>query len=216
MKLIPAIAMCFTCCVMAAAQPVPVDVRFKMLDIKDPYGVPYPPVPGAKVRLVLGEDANWQKPDAGHTFVTGPDGEARFTMQTQLDNRWQSRNVGFTPIRIPGRTEHLRIGVELDHEFPGIEKVFRWLLTMDVDCFRDGTCSTVGFMGIYTPDERGNFTKPLPRVGSTESWKVEQLGGQVMWGMTYDAADFLLSTVEGAPGRRSLSFAVKKRTRVAR
>jgi hypothetical protein len=67
-----------------------------------------------------------------------------------IDTRWRSRNIGFTPFSMPSRADHMKIAVELEHNFPpereGPLKVFRWVLTMDLDCFR-GQCSTVGFMG---------------------------------------------------------------------
>jgi len=167
------------------------------------------------VRLVLGQSPDWQNPDAGHKFVTDEKGEAHFTMDGLIDKRWQSRNVGFTPLRMPSRTDHMQIATELEHKFPiektGEYKTFRWLLTMDLDCFPDGQCSTVGFMGIYTPDAQGRFTKALARQGGTESWKVPQLNDQVIWGMSYEVADFMMSTVPNDPKKRTLKFAIKRR-----
>jgi hypothetical protein len=104
--------------------------------------------------------------------------------------------------------------VELEHKFPlekeGALKSFRWLLTMDLDCFRDGQCSTVGFMAIHTPDAQGRFTKPLARQAGTESWKVPELNDKVIWGMSYQVADFLMSTDENDPKKRTLKFAIKR------
>ena len=198
---------------MASGQTVPIDVKFTLLDVKDPYATPFPPLAGATVRLVLGESPNWQHPDAGHKFVTDAKGEAHFTMDGLIDTRWRSRNIGFTPFSMPSRADHMKIAVELEHNFPpekeGPLKVFRWVLTMDLDCFR-GQCSTVGFMGIYTPDAQGRFTKPLARQGGTESWKVPELNDRVIWGMSYQVADFTMSPDPDDPKKRTLSFAIKR------
>ena len=72
---------------MASAQTVPNDVKFTLLDVKDPYATPFPPLAGATVRLVLGESPNWRHPDAGHKFVTDAKGEAHFTMDGLIDTR---------------------------------------------------------------------------------------------------------------------------------
>src|SRR5882724_8726476 len=103
---------------MASAQTVPIDVSFTLLDLKDPYAYPVPPLADAAVRLVLGESPDWQNPDAGHKFVTDANGDAQFTMDGLIDTRWRSRNIGFTPFSWPSRVNHLKIGVELEHRFP--------------------------------------------------------------------------------------------------
>ena len=53
--------------------------------MKDPYTSTYPPLAGEAVRLVLGEGANWQNPDAGRKFLTDEKGEAHFTMDGLMD-----------------------------------------------------------------------------------------------------------------------------------
>ncbi len=199
---------------MARAQTVPINVDFTLLDVVDAYKTPYPPLAGETVRLVLGESRDWQNPDAGHKFVTDEKGEAHFTMNALIDPRWRWRNIGFTPLSMPVRSDHLKLGVELAHKFPlekdGPVKAFRWLLTMDLDCFPNGQCSTVGFMGIYTPDAQGRFTKPLVRQGGTESWKVPELNDKVIFGMSYEVADFLMSRDSEDPKKRTLSLAIKR------
>lgn len=202
---------------MASAQIIPIDVQFQLVGMKDNYDAAPAPLAGETVRLILGEGADWQSPNAGHKFVTDQKGEARFTMDAPIDTRWRSRNVGFTPFSMPVRADHLKIAVELEHWFPleknGPLKSFRWLLTMDLDCFHDGPCSTVGFMGIYTPDAQGRFTRALARVAGTESWKVPELNDQVIWGMSYQVADFLMNVDENDPKRRTLRFAIKRLAR---
>src|SRR5580658_5128513 len=105
-------------CLMAGAQTVPIGVDFTLLDVKDPYNPPYPPLAGETVRLVLGQSPDWQNPDAGHKFVTDEKGEAHFTMDGLLDPVWRWRNVGFTPLSMPVKGEHMKIGVELLHTIP--------------------------------------------------------------------------------------------------
>jgi hypothetical protein len=192
---------------MARAQTVPIRVDFTFLDAKDPYATPYPPLAGETVRLVLGESPTWQNPDAGHKFVTDEKGEAHFTMDGLIDPRWQWKGIALTPFSIPVRSEHTKIGVELERKIE--QKTFRWLLTLDLDCY-GGPCSTVGFMGIYTPDAQGRFTKALARQGGTESWKVPELNDKVIWGMGYQVADFLMSPDENDPKQRTLRLAIKR------
>jgi hypothetical protein len=199
----------------ARAQTVPIDVSFTLLDMKDPYNPPYPPLAGETVRLVLGETPDWQNPDAGHKFVTDEKGEAHFTMNGLLDPVWRWRNIGFTPLSMPVKGEHMKIGVELLHTIPvegGSDFTARWLLTMDLDGFK-GQSATVGFMGIYTPDAQGRFTKALVRQGSNEAWKVPAMNDKIMWGMSYEVANFLLSPDPNDPKKRTLQYGFKRRAR---
>jgi len=197
-----------------STQATPVDVQFKLIGTTDNFDADPPPVVGETVRLVLGETPDWQNPGAGRQFVTDSKGEARFTMDVPLDSRIRSRNIGFTPFSSYSRSEHMKIAVELKHELPvdtgGATRSFRWLLTMDVDCFKGGTCSSNDFMTIVTPDAQGRFTKTLARQGGNEAWLVPELGNKVMWGMSYKAVDFMLSTDENDPKKRTLRFVVKR------
>jgi hypothetical protein len=190
-----------------------IDVNFSLLSMKDNYSQP-DPLPGAIVRPVLGAGPDWQNPTAGRKFVTDDKGEAHFTMDGLIDMRWRSRNVGFTPFSIPVRSEHMQIATELEHKLPaekeGEYKTFRWVLTMDLDCFKEGTCSTSGLMGIYTPDSQGRFTKALARQGGNEAWKVPELNDKVIWGMNYQVADFLMTTDPADQKKRNLQLAFKR------
>jgi hypothetical protein len=197
---------------------VPISVTFKLLEEKNAYP-PEEPIPGAEVRLVLGSTPDWQNPDAGHRFVTDSKGEAHFEMHGLIDRRTQSRNIGFTPFSLPSRTDHMLIGVELEHVFPfannAPSKILRWLLTMDLDRFKDDQCRTVGFMSIFTQDADGKFTKPLQRQGGEDAWIVPELNNQVVWGMFYKVANFGLSALDKTTGKRTLTFAVKRLRRTA-
>lgn len=206
--------LCLAWASTASAQVTPINVQFKLISMKDNYDADPAPVVGETVRLVLGEKSDWQNADAGRKFVTDKKGEAHFVMDGLIDSRSRSRNIGFTPFSSWSKAEHMKIAVELEHKYPlekdGPPKSFRWLLTMDLDCFKDGQCSTVGFMGIYTPDAQGRFTRALVRQGGTESWAVPELNGKVIWGMSYQVADFMLSPDENDPKRRTLKFAIKR------
>ena len=214
MKRVFALSALLTWGSFAAAQMTPIDVQFRLIAMKDNYDAEPAPLAGVSTRLVLGDAAGWQEPDAGHRFVTDAKGEARFTVDALADARTRSRNIGFTPFSMPSRTEHLRIGVELEHrvvpEKGGAPRIFRWLLTMDLDCFRNGECRTVGFTGIHAPDAQGRFSIPLVRQGSAEAWKVPALDDQIVRGMSYQAADFMLSADERDPKKRTLNFMVKR------
>ena len=51
------------------------------------------------------------------------------------------------------------------------------------------------------------------RQAGTESWKVPELNDQVIWGMSYQVADFMLGTDEKDPKKRTLKFAIKRLAR---
>jgi hypothetical protein len=200
----------FLICLMARAQ-TPVEVHFQLISMGSHSDTG---IPGEKVRLILGDAPGWQNATAGHAFVTDEKGEAVFTMDAKIDKIFKWQNVGFTPIRVPVRAEHLQIGVELPHRFPlenGGFADFRWVLTMDVDrLLSRSSTGTVGFMGIYTPDEHGNFTKPLRRDGTQDAWFVPALNNRVIRGLRYNAVDWSLLEDEKNPNRRMLNFAVKR------
>jgi hypothetical protein len=206
--------------IMAKAQTIPIDVHFNLYDVTDNYGSQNDPLPGATVRLILGAGPDWQSPTAGYKFVTDQKGEVRFTANGLIDKRWRSQNIGFTPFSWPVRSEHMQIAAELEHRLPlekaGEFKTFRWVVTMDLDCFSHGQCSTVGFMGIYTPDAQGRFTKALQRTGPQDSWKVPEMGDQVLWGHSYTCADFGMSPDENDPNKRVLKLAFKRLPRAVR
>jgi hypothetical protein len=193
----------------AKAQPVPLDVNFKMIDIENK------PLAGVPVRLVFGSGPEWQSPNAGNRFVTDAKGEAHFTTKVVIERRWQSQNVGFTPLSVPIRTDHVRVAAELEQKFPvdtgeGYRSI-QMLLTMDIDCNRDGDCSTHDFTAIYLPDATGRFARRPERFQSYEAWRIEEFGGLVMWGLGYKAADFLMTADPDHPdGKRTLQLAFKR------
>lgn len=192
----------------AKAQPVPLDVSFKMIDVENK------PLASVPVRLVFGAGPDWQNPNAGNRFLTDANGQARFTTNVIIEKRWQSKNVGFTPLSVPIRTDHVMVAAELEQKIPVDTegyRSFQVLLTMDIDCSGDGQCSTHDFTAIYLPDATGRFTRRPERFQSYEAWKIEEFGGKVMWGIGYRAADFTMETYPGHPdGKRTLQLAFKR------
>src|SRR5579872_6398160 len=80
---------------LGRAQPVPLNVEFKLTDLE------YKPLSGQPVRLVFGAAKDWQTPNAGNRLVTDANGQATFTTQALIDRRWTSVPVGFTGISRP-------------------------------------------------------------------------------------------------------------------
>lgn len=208
------LAACLLCTSVLAT---PIEVRFRLLGMKTNYDVDadMAPLAGKSVRLVLGERADWQSATAGHRFTTDAKGEATFTVDATIDSRVRSRNVGFTPFAKPEKADHLRIAIELDHEFAladgSTPKPVRWLLTMDVYCYQDGQCSTDDFMSIHGADERGDFGRALQRVSGQEAWKAPELDGRIARGMHYRLGDFQLARDERDQNRRVLKLFLKRR-----
>lgn len=137
-------------------------------------------------------------------------------MNGLVDSRYRSRNIGFTPFQSPPRADHVMIAVELDHEFSFENgrppRNLRWLLTMDLDCFSNRQCSTVGFMSILAPDAEGHF-RPLERQNGDDAWRVPELGNRVVWGMGYRVADFNLEKPDGNSKRGALKLKLKRERR---
>jgi len=140
---------------VAAAGTVPLDVEFKLTDID------YKPLPGVPLRLVLGA-ADWQAPDAGVRIVTGEDGTARFTTQAVVDRRWDFSNIGFTPLRMPFRPDHIAVAAELPFAMPKKDAddiIHRWLYTADINRDPGGDCSTDDLDKVYEAGADGHFSK---------------------------------------------------------
>jgi hypothetical protein len=185
---------------VARTSAVPLAVDFQLTDLD------YKPLVGRPVRLIFGEGQDWQAPTIGHRIVTADDGKAHFTADVVLERRWRSVNVGFTPIRVPMRTDHLLIAAELERVIPvgpgGADLTLPMLYRMDVDRFRDGTCSTFGFVAMYTADATGRFVNRVPPAG----YPVPDSGGLVLFGEGYATWDNLLEPSEGGGWKIKLGF----------
>jgi len=77
----------------------------------------YRPLSGEPIRLVFGPKGS-QAPDAGVRVVTTQDGTAQFATQALVDRRWIFVNIGFTPLGMPLRADHLAIALALSFVMP--------------------------------------------------------------------------------------------------
>src|ERR1700744_2923463 len=94
-----------------AAGTVPLDVELKVTD-QD-----YHPLAGVPVRLVFG-GPDWQGPDGGGEGGTPDARSAKLTAPAVIDRRWSSVNIGFTPLRMPVRVDHLSLAAEMIFTMP--------------------------------------------------------------------------------------------------
>lgn len=190
-------------CLSIHGQTVPVDVYFKMTELERMDR----PLAGVPVRLVVGEVAGWQGPNAGHRFVTGPEGDARFTVEGVVDRRWNMVPYAMTGLSFPKRADHVMIAAELEQLIPtpsGEYRHLQWLHTLDLDCYTEDYCATSDIGAIYTRDAKGRFTvkgQPGPSTRHMPGGlKMPELGGMVLSGPGYKATDFYLSPAD--PGRK--------------
>ena len=133
-----------------AAGTVPLDVELKVTDHD------YKPLAGVPVRLVFGLP-DWQSPDAGVKVVTGDDGIVKFTADAVIERRWSSVNVGFTPLRMPVRVDHLSLAAELVFTMPkreGGDVDHRFLYSAYIERLSGGDEAS--------PKISTRFTRPVP------------------------------------------------------
>jgi len=185
----------------AAGGTVPLDVELKVTD-KD-----YHPLAGVPVRLVFGLP-DWEAPDAGIRVVTGDDGTVKFTTEAVIERRWSSSNIGFTPLRMPFRADHLRLAVELTFTVPkrdGGDADHHLLYTADIDRLPDGDCSTDDLDKVYEAGADGRFTKLVgsnaagPNFdGLIDGWRLSSAGYR-MWNSMLEPAEAAASGDNTAP-----------------
>jgi hypothetical protein len=176
---------------------VPIDIAFKLVDDQNV------PVPGASLRIVAGVpdwDADgWRGPDAGVRIVTGADGTARFKTDGVVDRRWRWEPVGFTPIRVPVRVDHLGVGFEVARVLPTRhgDVTKHWFYTTEIWRYVDGTSGTFDMDRVYEAGSDGRFTKLLAKsVSSPDS--VIMIDGLALSGSGYRLADFTLGPAADA------------------
>jgi hypothetical protein len=190
----------------AEAGPMMLDVEFKLTDPDNH------PLAGVPVRLVLGV-ADWQAPDAGVRIVTADDGTARFTTEAAIERRWHWTNVGFTPLSIPSRVDHLAIAAELERVLPrkdGSEATYHWLYTAEISRFRDGDCSTDDIDDIYQAGPDGRFTKLIGSGATSPDFQM-MIDGLFLTGGGYKLWDFMLSrSKDGADGHWHLKLGLAR------
>jgi hypothetical protein len=172
---------------------VPLAVEFKLTDDQ------YQPLSGVPVRLVFG-GKDWQGPNAGVRIVTGEDGTAHFTAQAVIDRRWHFTNVGFTPLSVPSRVDHLALAIELAFATPrrdGDDLVHHWLYTADIDRLSDGDCSTYDLDKVYAAGPDGAFTQLVGENAAGPNFDA-LVDGMRLSGAGYKLWEFMLAPSEGA------------------
>ena len=168
----------------ALAQPVPLDVTFKLTDLD------YKPVAGAAVRVVFGSDPDWQAPNAGRRFVTDANGEHRFTASVVVDKRSRKLPTNFADSLLsrPQATDHLKVGAELGYAG------FRWLYVVDVDRFPNTDVMLDDF-SVFTADAQGRYVRKARQQG--RDWLMADLNGLALTGPGYEPWNFMLRPQEG-------------------
>jgi hypothetical protein len=185
--------------VSAQAQPVTLDVTFKLTDLENH------PLPNVPARVVFGSDPDWQSAGTGKRVITDAKGEAHFTANVALDQKLRKVPTNFVGSLVSGpqQTDHLAVAAEL--EFAD----FHWLYVADLFRFRQGDTMTDG-LSVYTPDERGRFVHKAEYDG--HAWKMRDLKGLMLTHPGYELGDFALAPDPADPSakRWTLKLAFKK------
>jgi hypothetical protein len=173
----------------AAAQPVALEVRFKLTD-RD-----YKPLAAVPVRIVFGSDPAWQTAVAGQRVVTDAKGEATLRTNVVLDKqiRKMPTNVVSSLLSRPSETDHLRVAAEMEY----MEQ--RWLYVVDVVRFPGGDVMLDDF-SLYTADAQGRFTQKAEH--NANGWKIAGLGGLMLTKPGYEPYDFNLDLDPADPSRQ--------------
>jgi hypothetical protein len=190
------------------ARAVPLHVDFKLTDEE------YRPLAGVSVRLVFGT-GDRQAPDAGTRIVTAADGTATFTIDAVINRRWQFRNIGFTPLSMPVRTDHVSVAAELEFVLPkkdGPDAVHRWLYTAEIDRDGSGDCSTDDLDKVYEAGPDGRFTRLVGANASGPNFNVN-IDGWSLSSAGYKLSDFMLEPEDTAAGEKRwhLKLAIMRR-----
>jgi len=158
----------------------PIDVQFKLTDLD------YKPIAGVPVRVAFGPDAAWQSPDAGTRFTTDAAGQFRFTASAEIDEQPKKMPTNFADSLTsrPQPTDHLRVAVELPY------MTFRWAYVVDLWRFRNGGDVMNEGVSVYTPDDRGRFTREAKRVDG--GWLMADLKGLALTTPGHEPWDYFL------------------------
>lgn len=207
MKLLMMMALLVKALGAAAQPPVILTVDFQLTRLESSEAIP-----GAAVRLVLGEAEDIRLPSAGRRFVTDAEGRARLTIPVAMDRRWISVPVAQTGLSVPRRVDHLRIAVELEQMLPqadGRLLARPWLHLLDIDCITADSCATSDISIAYLQDESGQWTRPV-HFGKLNP-HVPELGGLVLSDAGYRTADFLLSPDTADRSRWTLRLLLQRK-----
>lgn len=181
----------------ATAQPVTLDVHFKLTDLD------YKPLAGVPVRIVFALDKNWQDAAAGAKATTDANGEAKIVANVALEKVRKKVPTNFAGSLLSGSqpADHVTAAVEL----PSIG--YRWLYVVDLFRFEGGDVM-LDDMSIYTRDPKGNFT--LKAKEDSAGWHMPELGGLVLTSALYEPRNYTLEPVQGKPNEWTLQLSFKK------
>lgn len=183
----------------ALAQPVTLDVKFRLTDLE------YKALAGVPVRVVFGSDPDWIAPNTGQRFVTDANGEHQFSTQVVLDRRSRRRPTNFVD-SLTARNEpvdHLLVAAELGYF------EYQWLYAVDIHRFPGGDVLTEGF-DVYSRDAQGRFTVRARRENG--GWFLPELKGLMLTKPGHEPWNTMLQPDPGDPsGKRwTLQLAFKR------
>lgn len=133
------------------------------------------PLPGIDLRLMLGSDHTVHEPGRGVVVRTDSQGKHVAQLPGELTPGAIKRPTNFMDSLFSRKepTDELLLGVELEHLGT------RMLYVTTLRRFRaDGTVLH-GELAIYMRDDRGNFTRAVPR-DQNGDWRFPHLGGLVV------------------------------------
>lgn len=190
------------------------EIEFRLVEMRDNYDSNPKPVGGVHVRLALNSGSSGTLPPAEMVLITDADGRSTFSTLVSLGSRRRARNIGFTPFSKSESAEYLDISFELDHlvELSQQEKpqLIPLRISMDLFCFKDGSCSSDGFTRLHAKDQLGVFSVPLRRLGGKDMWALPDRETPVLRGMQYRIGDFLLQPLSEVDSRRRLKLLLIK------
>jgi len=179
---------------------VPLEVQFKLTDLN------YAPIAGVPVRVAFGPPATWQSPGSGTRFVTDAAGASTFSTSAPIEPQAKTRPTNFVDSLTarPQPADHLAIAAELPY------MTFRWMYVAEIWRFRNGDLLTEG-VSVYTPDDRGLFTRKTPR-SKDGGWLMADLKGLVLTTPGHDMWDYKLEPIGDAanPSGWRLQLAFKR------
>jgi hypothetical protein len=179
---------------------VPLEVEFKLTDLD------YKPIASVPVRVTFGPSASLQDPDSGTRFVTSAAGDFRFSTTAPVEAQPKTPPTNFVDSLSarPQPADHLVIAAELPY------LTFRWLYVGEVWRFRNGDVLTEG-VSVYTPDERGHFTRKTLR-SKDGGWLMADLKGLALTTPGHDMWDYKLEPAgsAAAPTGWKLRLAFKR------
>ncbi len=180
----------------ASAQPVAVDVVFKLTDLE------YKPLANVPARVVFTSEPEWQGPGAGQRVVTDARGEARLSATVALDQRRMKKPTSWASSLLAPtqQTDHLVVAAELPY------MGYQWLYAVEVFHFPDGD-DLLGELAVYTRDAQGRFTRKAERRGT--DWVIADLKELVATTAGYEPWNFALQP-DATRKRWTLQLAFKR------